>query len=659
MCTWSPRIREKTVEKNSREDQPKCLKLLDGHIQDKVSKVLYLGDASMYQLFKAKSQNYNCACSHTVNASRCNLMEMLGLKRASHWKAPTIKESGPVAYGKEHPFCMDDSDCPSTICVDSIKKTECIEQNFLSVEFAKDVEMQTETTRTTQETVALYLKTQVRSDLCIVGPGFNDMAIVNILDVTYSKNLKWYLNILKPHCSKVLVLGQISVTEDPKYPQKNVRVKTWNRIAAEIIRRLDFAMYVDVFTASSAVNHVDRKRVHESFYDALKTMIFDYLIAHNNGRYNPEKARTVIILGKGTSAKPVKKTDDNIIVTVNQNLAFQDYSDIHFQLDWYFETVPRDFFCRAKALVVPTYFHTVGDTHIHSSLLLSKLNFKGPIFIVQLPDGPIIPNIEMWSGAEALHSSGDLAFAWMLNRGYKRFISYGFGGTGYANYFQYKYKVPSRFVQETFRHQDQIRKRFVKRSADWIQKLEPTTTMAKQIKVKQGPCLWSSGWGSHGGYFPTINQARAAGAGDPGVDTRVLNARTRKTVKPTVPRLKPVIIIGEKKDQPSSDKTIIISVNTRLNFLAHSDIHFQFDWNLEPSQLFSKTDILVVPTFLKRDEKYVNVEKFLHEIRFKGPIFKIQLDAGPQEANIERIHGTDVNGIARQWMFNRGYRSFV
>ena len=184
--------------------------------------------------------------------------------------------------------------------------------------------------------------------------------------------------------------------------------------------------------------------------------------------------------------------------------------------------------------------------------------------------------------------------------------------------------------------------------------------MAKQIKVKQGPCLWSSGWGSHGGYFPTINQARAAGAGDPGVDTRVLNARTRKTVKPKVPHLKTVIIIGgKKKDQPSSDKTIIISVNSRLNFLTHSDIHFQLDWNLESSQLFSKTDILVVPTFLKRDEKYVNVEKFLHEIRFKGPIFKIQLDAGPQEANIEKIHGTDVNDIARQWMFNRGYRSFV
>ena len=654
MCTWSFSASANIRETNSRGDE-RCSKLLDGHIHDNVSKVLYLGGSHIFRIFKAHSQKYNCACRLTVKAPRCNLMKTLGLQRGRR---------------KEHSSCVDNGDSPSTICVDTKSGAECIEQSFISLQFAKDAEMQTESTKTSQETVSLYLKTQARSDICIIGPGFNDLAIPHILDATYSKNVLWYLNVLKPHCSKILVLGLISVTEDPKYPQKNARMQTWNKITAQIISRMEFAMYIDVFTASTASKHVDRKHMHEIFYGALKSMIFDYLIAHNYGRYNPKTGQTVIVVGKGTSAKPVKKTDDTIIVTVNQNLAFQNYSDIHYQLDWYFETVPREFFCRAKALVVPTYFHTVGDTHIHSSLLLSKLKFKGPIFIVQLPDGPIIPNVEMWSGGEALHSSGDLAFAWMVNRGYKRFLSYGFGGTGYANYFQYKYKVPHRFVQNTFKHQDQIRKRFVKRGADWIQNLEPQTTMKKQTKVKQGPCLWPSGWGSKGGYFPTINEARSAGGGDPGVDTRVLNGRTKRTVKPKIPMLKSVMILGDMKndkvssdsardDKGSSKEVLIISVNDRLNSLSHSDIHFQFDWNVKMTKSFLKTDILVVPTFLKRGENYVSTETFLNEFKFTGPVFKIQMDAGPQVKNIEQIHGTNANDMARQWMFNRGYRSFL
>ena len=183
----------------------------------------------------------------------------------------------------------------------------------------------------------------------------------------------------------------------------------------------------------------------------------------------PPKLKKVIVIGKGDSSRPVEKTRDVLIATVNHALAWQNHSDIHFQLDYYFEQVPLDFFCRARALVMPTYFHYEGSKHIHSSVLLSRLNFDGPVFLVQLPDSPVLdPNIQTWSGADMVHSSGDLAFAWMLDQGYREFESYGIGGSAYADYFVSDvYKTPPRFLQSPTAHDKQIRSRMDRYNATW------------------------------------------------------------------------------------------------------------------------------------------------------------------------------------------------
>ena len=183
----------------------------------------------------------------------------------------------------------------------------------------------------------------------------------------------------------------------------------------------------------------------------------------------PPKLKTVVVIGKGTTSRPVEKTPNVLIVTVNHALAWQNHSDIHFQLDYYFEQVPLDFFCRARALVMPTYFHYQGSKHIHASVLLSRLNYDGPVFLVQLPDSPVIdPKIRTWSGSEAVHSSGDLAFAWMLDQGYRQFESYGIGGSGYADYYvSDAYEAPPRFVQSAAAHDKQIRTRMDRYGASW------------------------------------------------------------------------------------------------------------------------------------------------------------------------------------------------
>jgi hypothetical protein len=367
--------------------------------------------------------------------------------------------------------------------------------------------------------------------------------------------------------------------------------------------------------------------------------------------------QTVIIIGKGGSAKPVKKTPDNVIVTINHALGFQEYADIHFHLDWYFDVVPTDFFCRAKALVMPTYFHYCGLNGkqkcllVHASLWLSKLRFDGPIFLVQLPDGPIDPDIEMWSGKETAITSGDLAFAWMLARGYRNFESYGFGGNRYANYYiSGRYRVP-----QVFTHSYQykyIRLRIKNYAAEWKQHLEPQTSDT-MIKIDLGPCIHDSGWGMETGYGPTILEAQELGAGDPGVNAYiVLNNQT----KAYIPTMKWVSIL--MKDSDSFDKDdIIISINAQAKRQAKANIHFQLEMPKDYIDMI-KADILVTPTYMYDGTRFVPVDDVLWKINFTGPIFKIQLQDGPQKHLIERVHSNKYYAIAREWMFKRGYRNF-
>lgn len=164
------------------------------------------------------------------------------------------------------------------------------------------------------------------------------------------------------------------------------------------------------------------------------------------------------------------KTDDVIVATINHALAWVDYSDIHFQLDWYFHEVNLDFFCNAQTLVMPTYFHVGGTKHVHASVLLSELKFKGLVFLVELPDSPsATPFVRRWTGAQRLYSTGDLAFAWLLDQGYRDFESYGIGGTGYADYYVSEtYVKPETFRENTDAHVAHIMERIKTHNATWV-----------------------------------------------------------------------------------------------------------------------------------------------------------------------------------------------
>ena len=188
--------------------------------------------------------------------------------------------------------------------------------------------------------------------------------------------------------------------------------------------------------------------------------------------HTPPRLQKVVVLAKGGSARLITKEPNTLLVTVNHALAWVNESDIHFGLDYYYHHVYKDFFCRAKALVLPTYFHYTGTRFVHASILLSHLNYSGPVFFVQLQDSPYVdPLIETWTGAERLISSGDLAFAWLLRRGYRVFESYGMGGLSYADFFvSENYTTPSGYIESPAVHDAHIRARMTQYGATWTKK---------------------------------------------------------------------------------------------------------------------------------------------------------------------------------------------
>ena len=118
-----------------------------------MSRVLFAGDSTMMFLFKATccSRIYGC---RKVLGTRCNFLEFVNQNRSKKWTPPGPLE-GPTKYGLKHPFCSDCSGCEplSYVCPNTQKNLY-----YLPVEYSRDVEHPTLHTRTTQESVSLYIK---------------------------------------------------------------------------------------------------------------------------------------------------------------------------------------------------------------------------------------------------------------------------------------------------------------------------------------------------------------------------------------------------------------------------------------------------------------------------------------------------------------------
>jgi hypothetical protein len=224
------------------------------------------------------------------------------MNRSAVWTHPnlTIGE-GPCKFGLENPYCNDLAGGHSRFItcrrikrispqqrkesgsVANNKKTEPVFTygGYFSVEFSRDVELQTPEFRTTQENVAAYISKTFNTDalvedfgkpICVANTGVHDAMIPNITLAKYVTNVEWYLHLLKAQCRHVIWISTTAPATN-KFIQTSKQTKEWDAAVKQMISASTtlrpVTSFVDVFSASARTKHADNIHMTQQWYNAL------------------------------------------------------------------------------------------------------------------------------------------------------------------------------------------------------------------------------------------------------------------------------------------------------------------------------------------------------------------------------------------------------
>jgi hypothetical protein len=284
-CVWAP---------NNDQD---CLELLSQRIygnNNNNSNIarrpwLFFGDSTSFRLFgnsALRSTIMNAPSSagsscQFKSAGRCNTDSLFGMSRASKWILPNVsKGEGPEANGLVNHFCQDCDGCGTALLV--CDGGGGYGGGYGSVEFARDVELQSTEFQTTQENWANYLQRAFNCNnnditpkpVCVLQAGIHDAAVPNISTAVYLQNVEWYLALFAPQCSHLVWLGNGRPKTDD-YQQKQMQTFVWNHAVQQDILQAKLPMqssYIDVYNASINYPMLDNLHMADSWYMALGGM---------------------------------------------------------------------------------------------------------------------------------------------------------------------------------------------------------------------------------------------------------------------------------------------------------------------------------------------------------------------------------------------------
>jgi hypothetical protein len=242
----------------------------------------FFGDLTMWSTWRIKAYRPpRCPYANHIKTDRCDVIDKINLTRTHKWTPPRKGAEGPAAYGLTHPFCTDCSGCQSEIFSGNRAKLvsagDCMVQNYVAMEFARDVEMQSKQGLTTQESYTYVLAQSLPSDVCVVSAGFHDMAIPEITDKTFVSNTKWYLGLLQQVCKHIIWIESSATVDNTKYAQRTDRLSRWNDMVVALLERESqvnpvFSV-VRLLGASRQVKHLDNIHMDKSWYRALNYLI--------------------------------------------------------------------------------------------------------------------------------------------------------------------------------------------------------------------------------------------------------------------------------------------------------------------------------------------------------------------------------------------------
>lgn len=224
--------------------------------------VVFLGDSTMSRLAKAYKARHRLGARCTRTAGRCNLAEYLNITKGP-WVAPP-PTCGPTLFGLTHPWCSDCSGCNAFLCGNATRTVE-----YLPVEYACDVEMQTATHVTTQAVVAHYLQhRRVPLLTCVANAGIHDERLGLNASESYSLFVRQYMALLVKACARIVWLTTSAARTDADL-QKNWHMRAQNaRVTAEMPAYVNI---IDVFNASHSgpFSHADNVHMNEKYYETL------------------------------------------------------------------------------------------------------------------------------------------------------------------------------------------------------------------------------------------------------------------------------------------------------------------------------------------------------------------------------------------------------
>ena len=274
-----------------------------------------------------------------ITADRCGRMEQirfLPLANTSRVYPNFTRAEGPMSFGIDHPACTDCRGCDTKLISCSARTTKkkmmryrrrslstqettagpChttsylqqlrtdqqlyigpVYGGFLSVEFARDVELQTKAYTTTQENIVhtlfgtefntVPLQNEFGKPICIVNSGQHDIAIPNVTLTAFVTNIVWYMDLLSTQCDYIIFISNnCPLTDD--YTQTKQLVYEWNMgIRNSILlsdtttttdtnnpnARRNKIFFLDIFNASITYQHFDNIHMDTSWYVALATFL--------------------------------------------------------------------------------------------------------------------------------------------------------------------------------------------------------------------------------------------------------------------------------------------------------------------------------------------------------------------------------------------------
>jgi hypothetical protein len=284
-CAWGRNLKD-------------CLELLSTHVNETSSWVLLGGPetASLAHYISIKwpssLPSHQPQFNETSRRNSCQNLLYYGLPPPSKgWIPPDpSKGEGPVSYGLENPYCMDCKKCWNVLLEEASSSSvlppppsvasgndsgPSWEQRrgieYLVVEYARDVSIQTSITNTTQETASYYLSLQ-RPDVCVVSVGLWDAAIVPPMPQSVLvANIDRYIGLLQRVCGNVVWISIPAVVEDNSIPQKNCQIQEWNAAILTMLHgRGYYNVYViDIWDESLQTDHVGYVFLTKKWYATL------------------------------------------------------------------------------------------------------------------------------------------------------------------------------------------------------------------------------------------------------------------------------------------------------------------------------------------------------------------------------------------------------